>query len=51
MHLDGVTDEWLKNLTVETVAGGQLSKGEDARLLRCACRQRFGEFLLSKENV
>jgi hypothetical protein len=33
MHLDGVTDEWLKNLTVETVAGGQLSKGEDARLL------------------
>jgi NitT/TauT family transport system substrate-binding protein len=33
MHLDGVTDEWLKNLTVETVAGGQLSKDEDARLL------------------
>ena len=33
MHLDGVTDEWLKNLAVETVAGGQLSKAEDARLL------------------
>src|SRR5436853_923916 len=33
MHLDGVTDEWIKNLTVETVAGGQLSKAEDARLL------------------
>jgi NitT/TauT family transport system substrate-binding protein len=33
MHLDGVTDEWLKNLTVETVAGGQVSKDEDARLL------------------
>src|SRR5215813_1557298 len=33
MHLDGVTDEWVKNLTVETVAGGQLSKAEDARLL------------------
>src|SRR6266513_4858040 len=33
MHLDGITDEWIKNLTVETVAGGQLSKSEDARLL------------------
>src|SRR5437764_14326762 len=33
MHLDGVTDEWIKNLSVETVAGGQLSKAEDARLL------------------
>src|ERR1700745_2737612 len=33
MHLDGVTDEWLKNLTVETVAGGQISSAEDARLL------------------
>src|SRR6266480_1734872 len=33
MHLDGVTDEWLKNLAVETVAGGQLSEAEDARLL------------------
>ncbi len=33
MHLDGVTDDWIKNLTVETVAGGQLSKAEDARLL------------------
>src|SRR6187401_1870335 len=33
MHLDGVTDEWLKNLAVETVADGQLSKAEDARLL------------------
>ena len=33
MHLDGVTDEWIKNLAVETVAGGQLSKAEDARLL------------------
>ena len=51
MHLDGVTDEWIKNLAVETVAGGQLSKAEDARLLAVACRQRFGEFLLSKENV
>ena len=33
MHLDGVTDEWLKNLTVETVPDGQLSKDEDTRLL------------------
>ena len=33
MHLEGVTDEWIRNLTVETVAGGQMSKAEDARLL------------------
>jgi NitT/TauT family transport system substrate-binding protein len=33
MRLDGVTDEWIKNLAVETVADGQLSKAEDARLL------------------
>jgi len=32
-HLEGVTDEWIKNLTVETVAGGQMSEAEDARLL------------------
>ena len=33
MHLDGVTDDWLRNLAVETVAGGQISPAEDARLL------------------
>lgn len=28
-HLDGVSDEWLKTVTVEKVAGGQLPKGDD----------------------
>lgn len=31
-HLDGVSDEWLDSLRVETVAGGQLPPDEDARL-------------------
>src|SRR5438034_8510554 len=29
MHLPGVTDEWIKTLEVETVAGGQVSPNED----------------------
>jgi hypothetical protein len=33
MHLDGVSDDWIRNLAVETVAGGQISPAEDARLL------------------
>ena len=33
MHLDGVSDDWIRNLPVETVAGGQISPAEDARLL------------------
>ena len=33
MHLPGVTDEWIKNLEVEKVAGGQVSPGEDIRLI------------------
>jgi len=32
MHLPGVTDEWIKSLKVETVAGGEVSPGEDIRL-------------------
>src|SRR5437660_9320951 len=32
MHLDGVTDEWIKNLEVEKIAGGQVSLDEDIRL-------------------
>ncbi|HEY3856156.1 MAG TPA: ABC transporter substrate-binding protein [Verrucomicrobiae bacterium] len=31
-HLDGVSDEWLKSLQVEKVAGGQLPMDLDARL-------------------
>src|SRR6266540_3741145 len=33
MHLPGVTDEWIKSLEVETVAGGQVSPNEDIRLI------------------
>ncbi|PYK39682.1 MAG: myristoyl transferase [Verrucomicrobia bacterium] len=32
MHLDGITDEWIKSLEVEKVAGGQVTPGEDIRL-------------------
>ncbi len=31
-HLDGVSDEWLKSIQVEKVAGGQLPLDLDARL-------------------
>lgn len=33
MRLEGVNDDWIKNLTVETVAGGQVSPNEDLRLI------------------
>jgi NitT/TauT family transport system substrate-binding protein len=33
MHLPGVTDEWLKTLEVEKVAGGQVSPNQDIRLI------------------
>jgi len=32
MRLEGVTDDWIKSLEVETVAGGQVSPDEDIRL-------------------
>jgi NitT/TauT family transport system substrate-binding protein len=32
VHLDGVSDEWIKSLQVEKVAGGQLPPDEDIRL-------------------
>ncbi len=31
-HLDGVTDDWLQNLQVEKVAGGQIPPDQDIRL-------------------
>jgi len=33
MHLPGVTDEWIKTLEVEKVAGGQVSPNQDIRLI------------------
>lgn len=38
-HLDGVSDEWLQNLQVEKVAGGQVPPDQDIRL--------FAELILS----
>jgi NitT/TauT family transport system substrate-binding protein len=32
-HLDGVTDEWIKSIKVEKVAGGQVDPHQDIRLL------------------
>jgi len=33
MHLDGVTDEWVKTLEVEKIAGAQVLPDEDIRLI------------------
>ncbi|OLA96620.1 MAG: myristoyl transferase [Verrucomicrobia bacterium 13_2_20CM_55_10] len=33
MHLDGVTDEWIKTLEVEKIAGAQVSPDDDIRLI------------------
>ena len=53
MRLDGVTDDWVNSLQVETVAGGQVSPNEDIRLLAallqkdtqdsCCRRQMFDQ--------
>jgi len=41
-HLDGVTDDWLQNLPVEKVAGGQVAPDQDIRL--------FAELILSDKE-
>ena len=51
MHLDGVTDEWIKTLEVEKVAGGQVSPDDDIRLNCGADPERHGRFMLPKTNV
>ena len=33
MHLEGITDEWIRTLEVEKVAGGQVSPNDDIRLI------------------
>jgi NitT/TauT family transport system substrate-binding protein len=53
MHLEGVTDEWIKTLEVEKVAGGQVSPDDDIRLIAaligkdtedsCCRRQMFDQ--------
>jgi len=42
VHLDGVSDDWLKSLQVEQVAGGQLPPDEDERL-RAELAQTAGD--------
>ena len=39
VHLDGVSDEWLEDLAVAKVAGGQVPPDQDVRL--------FAELILS----
>jgi NitT/TauT family transport system substrate-binding protein len=46
VHLDGVTDEWLKNLRVEKVIGGQVPQDQDIRLAAELAAQR-GPFIVS----
>ena len=46
VHLDGVTDEWLQNLEVEKVAGGQVPPDENIRLAAELASQR-GPFTVS----
>jgi NitT/TauT family transport system substrate-binding protein len=41
-HLDGVTDDWLQNLQVEKVAGGQVPPDQDIRL--------YAELILSDQE-
>src|SRR4051794_7494241 len=42
VHLDGVSDQWLNNLQVERVAGGQVAPDQDIRL--------FAELILSDQE-
>jgi NitT/TauT family transport system substrate-binding protein len=43
MHLDGVTDEWIKTLDVEKVAGGQVSPDDDIRLIAALIQKDMGD--------
>lgn len=42
VHLEGVSDEWLQNLDVEKVAGGQIPPDQDIRL--------FAELILAEKE-
>jgi NitT/TauT family transport system substrate-binding protein len=43
MQLDGVSDDWIKGLQVETVAGGQVSPNEDLRLIAALIEKDAGD--------
>src|SRR5882724_6519343 len=42
MHLPGITDQWIKNLEVEKIAGAQVSPGDDIRLIASLIRKDNG---------
>ena len=43
MHLPGVTDEWVKTLEVEKIAGAQVSPDEDIRLIAALIQRDTGD--------
>jgi len=43
MHLPGVSDEWIKTIEVEKIAGAQVSAGEDIRLLAALIQKDSGD--------
>ena len=43
MHLPGVTDEWIKTLDVETIAGAQVPPDEDIRLIAALIQKDTGD--------
>src|ERR1044071_1422370 len=43
MHLPGVTDEWIKTLEVEKIAGAQVSPDEDIRLIAALIQKDTGD--------
>src|ERR1700746_3797957 len=42
MHLPGVTDDWIKTLEVEKIAGGQVSPDENIRLIAALIQKESG---------
>jgi hypothetical protein len=42
MHLPGVTDEWVKTLEVEKIAGAQVSPADDIRLIASLIQRENG---------
>ena len=43
MHLPGVTDEWIKTIEVEKIAGAQVSPDEDIRLIAALIQKDSGD--------
>src|SRR6516164_4688650 len=43
MHLPGITDEWIKTLPVEKIAGAQVSPDEDIRLIAALIQKDTGD--------